>query len=208
MGIGIQIEFHGLKDLQKQLEAYRKAGGNLRPALQKVGKVIIHSTDQNFEAEGRPKGWKPRSLKTLRSMEAMAAKRIRQTKGYQNLKRASTRAKHESAAGAKFKANKLLSMSGDLKKSITDKVGKDHVIVGSSLPYATVHQFGHTFKPRTIRAKRAKALQIPTAGGYIFRRSVNLPAIRVPARPFLVVQKEDEEKIMRIFTDYISKGQS
>jgi len=113
-------------------------------------------------------------------------------------KRETTRAKHMRTEMEKISAAKILSRSGDLKKSIhIGRVTNESVEIGSSLPYARIHQLGGVIRPKT-----KKALCVPMGGG----RFLLLKSVTIPARPFLAIQKEDEQVIMRAVRTYILEG--
>jgi phage virion morphogenesis protein len=93
--------------------------------------------------------------------------------------------------------------TGRLRSSITHQAGEDCVVIGTTLPYAAVHQFGGRTAPRVIRAKNGKALVFTIGGRTIFRRAVNHPGSIIPARPFLGVRDEDWPEIEAILQSYL-----
>lgn len=103
----------------------------------------------------------------------------------------------------KSKGGKILDRSSRLRNSIRKQVSGRQALVGTNVKYAKVHQYGHTFPPMTIRPRRARALKIPTGGGgFVFRKSATIPERTVPARPFLLIQPEDEKYIQQAVQDY------
>ncbi len=80
-------------------------------------------------------------------------------------------------APLKFRAGQPLRDTGRLMNSITHRVSRDYIEVGTNVKYAAVHQFG-----ATIRPKRGKFLVFKPRGASnpIFAREVT-----IPARPFL-----------------------
>jgi phage virion morphogenesis protein len=72
--------------------------------------------------------------------------------------------------------HKILIQSGALRGSIHYVASSDNVLIGSALVYAATHQYGRT-------------------------RGRGTP---IPARPFLVVQPEDDREISRILTAYLT----
>lgn len=91
---------------------------------------------------------------------------------------------------------RTLRDSGRLANSLTREADGSGVAVGTNVIYAAVHQFG-----ATIRAKRAKSLAFKIGGKTIFKRSV-----RIPARPFLGLDRDDEKEIDQIASGYLAKG--
>lgn len=90
-----------------------------------------------------------------------------------------------------------LSDTGRLRNSFTIDAGSDHVTVGTDVDYAPYLQFGT--KPRIIRPNKAKALKISGIG---FRKKVKHPGM--PARPFLLIQDNDVQKIIQAIESYMS----
>lgn len=181
----------GLNEIASAMERMASRGVRLRPVMGSIGNILLRSVHQNFESEGRPK-WKARRALTVQSMRNDAVKKAQSTKKWQNAKKASTKAKYENQAADKAEGNKILQRSGDLKKSVMlGKVTDSFLEIGSSLPYARIHQLGGTIKSITIRPKNSKVLAIPTSSGTVFRMSANIPERKIPARPYLAIQGED-----------------
>ncbi|MBL0387920.1 phage virion morphogenesis protein [Tumebacillus sp. ITR2] len=195
------------KRVVEALASLREHTQNLRPLMGGIGTVMIRSVHQNFEAQGRPSRWKPRSVKTMMSYEEHAVQQARRTKKHQNAKTPATKAKLESQAVTKMCGNLILQRSGALKqKIILGEVTNHSVEIGSSLPYARIHQLGGTIGAHTVRARRKRALLIPTQNGYIFRKEAHIPQIKIPARPYLVLQQHDLDVIAAMAVDYLERG--
>lgn len=86
----------------------------------------------------------------------------------------------EKWAPSKKKRGKTLIRTGALMKSIAWRAYPDRVEVGTNLPQAALHQSGG------LAGKRKK--------------------IKLPARPFLMVQAEDWPIIEKAVTDYLTGG--
>lgn len=71
-----------------------------------------------------------------------------------------------------------LSDTGRLRRSFTVRAYKDRAEVGTNVSYAAIHQFG----------------------GIV---SMGKKSVRIPARPFLMVQNEDWVKMRRYLERYI-----
>ena len=79
--------------------------------------------------------------------------------------------------------NRILTLDGYLRSRITWQFAGDRTVeIGSNLPYAAVHQFGATIKPRA-----AKVL--------MFRGHV-AKSVTIPARPYLGLSDEDRSEIV------------
>lgn len=83
---------------------------------------------------------------------------------------------------------RTLVRTGALRNSISLRTDANSARIGSALPHARIHQLGGVIPAHTIRPRTGKALRIPVGGGnFIFRAKANIPAVRIPARPYLPV---------------------
>lgn len=168
-------------------------GVNTKPLMGRIGHIMLGSVTRNFESEGRPEKWKPISELTKKIYDGSILEQLYRSKGFQRIKKSETRRKWEDAALSK-QSNKILQRKGDLKKSVViGKTTNTSVEIGSSLPYARIHQLGGEIKP-----KNKRALLIPVGGRYLMVKKVT-----IPARPYLVLQAEDETYILQATKDYI-----
>ncbi len=188
----IYVKIEGLDEIQRKLG--RTARRDVKIPLSKAGEIIYGSVIRNFEEQGRPK-WPPRSPLTQSVMEGAYMEKVSGTKRYQKAVRGKTKAGILHKAVETARGHKILQVSGDLRKSITIDPGETEVRIGvpDSIKYARIHQFGGVIRP-----KRGRFLRIPTASGGIFIRQA-----KIPARPFLMIQKEDEGPIIRVFRDWM-----
>lgn len=90
---------------------------------------------------------------------------------------------------------KTLTKTTGLKTSIHAKADASGAAVGTNLVYAATHQFGDE---RTIRAKKGKYLKFQIGDRWV---SVPSVSVRIPARPFLGISKQDEEGIKEILEE-------
>ena len=89
--------------------------------------------------------------------------------------------------------NRILALNGYLRGQMTwQLVGDRTVEIGSNLPYAAVHQFGATIKPRA-----AKVL--------IFRGHA-AKSVTIPARPYLGLSDEDRREIAERTLEWLSRA--
>ena len=144
--------------------AIKAAGRNLRPLMNEIGSALEDSTRQRFRTERSPDGarWTPIS------QEWRAEK-----------------AERGLASG-------ILKMSGDLLDSVRYDPGDDSVSVIASTPYAAVHQFGATIRPR-----RVKALKV---------RGRLLSSVRIPARPYLGLSADDRSGVLDAARDFLARA--
>ena len=123
------------------------------PLLAELGEYGLRSTRARFKTQTAPDGTAWAALQPW----------------YQKEKR---RNKH-----------RILALNGYLRGQMTwQLVGDRTVEIGSNLPYAAVHQFGATIKPRA-----AKVL--------MFRGHV-AKSVTIPARPYLGLSDEDRSEIV------------
>lgn len=88
--------------------------------------------------------------------------------------------------------NRILTLNGYLRGRMTWQfVGDRTVEIGSNLPYAAVHQFGATIKPRA-----AKVL--------MFRGHV-AKSVTIPARPYLGLSDEDRSEIVERTLEWLQR---
>ncbi len=195
--VTIQIKPVGQEQILNVIADMADRGVNTRPLMGILGHIILGSVTRNFEEEGRPEKWKPISDLTQQIYSGRLIERLEATKGYQNLKREKSQKAHK-AAYIERHGGKLLQRSGDLRKSIVvGKISKDSVEIGSSLPYARIHQLGGEITP-----KAKQALLIPLGGD----RYLKVKKVTIPARPYLLLQKEDETAILSATMDYIAEA--
>jgi len=85
--------------------------------------------------------------------------------------------------------------SGTLRDSVTHEVegGAWSALVGATMEYAAVHQFGATIRPRT-----ARALAVPGFG--MLRKAT------IPARPYLGVSDGDAREIASLAAAFVAGG--
>ncbi|HWP96414.1 MAG TPA: phage virion morphogenesis protein [Syntrophomonadaceae bacterium] len=170
-------------------------GENTQPLMGIVGHIILGSVSRNFESQGRPK-WKPISSFTQDIYSGRLLERLEATAGFQKLKREKTRVAKRTSFLAKKGGRMILQGEGDLKKSVVvGKITRNSVEIGSSLPYARIHQLGGTIEPKK------SYLFVPISGGFI-----RLKKVEIPARPYLLLQNEDETAIVKATKAYLEQS--
>lgn len=90
----------------------------------------------------------------------------------------------------------ILVESTILRDSITHRVERDSVRVGTNVKYAAIHQFGGTIKP-----KKGTHLKFKIAGQWVAVKSVT-----IPARPYLGVDDEDKVRIARRIDRFLERA--
>ena len=197
MAVKVVIDTKDIDKVQRALTVIQERGRNMMPVMRKLGVAMVGIVDRNFEAEGRPTKWKPRSPISQANLAIGAQGRAKGTKKYQNAT-PKGRASIMRRESLKSMGNKILSRSGDLKKSITFDAQPDKVLVGpgGGQPYARIHQLGGVIRP-----KNAKALMVPCGN-----RVLRLKSVTIPARPYLIVPPSEVPLLAGIVVNDFSRA--
>ena len=165
------------KKVSELLEQIRKKLGDLTSANKIIGSTVRASVIRNFEKSGRPEKWAKHSKLT------------------------------EDRRGKGAKILMAQGFAGGLAASINYQADKDSAKIGTNKIYGAVHQFGakkgsfgsfaigireHV---RKLKAGGSSRVQAHT-------RKVKLPWGDIPARPFLMVQKQDWDEIKAALGDF------
>lgn len=147
-GLVVTIKTEGLVQVTIALRGLKNRALDLTVPLKQAGTLMLRSVSANFRQGGRPVPWRPLAFSTLK-------RKLRQ--GYSPIP---------------------LTRTGHLQRSITYHTSQTRLLIGTSVPYAAVHQFGG-------RAGR------------------NLAA-RIPARPYLRFQREDLNRIRTLIVKHLT----
>ena len=101
---------------------------------------------------------------------------------------------------------KTLIGTGALMKGIhyeLDSDGNAVTVMTGPQKYAHIHQFGGSIPAHDIVAKNRRALRFTVGGLTLYRKSVHHPGSRIPARPYMLLQDEDEVKIKDMLVDHL-----
>lgn len=148
----------GSEDFKREaarLRSIRARMENLRPVLLVAANDLRNLVDDRFETSTGPDGapWAPLSDETLlaRARKAAGPTRVRNTtigplrEGQSRVRtRRWTRARSERAAAAVNNAKPLID-TARLRQSITTRVTKNEIFVGTNVVYAATHQFGRGY---------------------------------------------------------------
>jgi phage virion morphogenesis protein len=99
--------------------------------------------------------------------------------------------------------DKILTASGQLRRSMTHDPDSSGVTIGSDLEYAAIHQFGGKTKPHEIRARHAQALHFFMGQTEAFAKVVQHPGSVIPARPFLKFTDDDWADVAHIIEQHL-----
>ena len=177
MAVSLNVKIED-SGIRDLLSRIQRRMADLTPAMRIIGETVRTSVLRNFEVGGRPR-WKPLSPITL----------------------------------ARRKGGRILirqGFAGGLAGSIHWKAYRDRAVVGTDKVYAAVHQFGakkgsfgaFTFTVREHRRTRSgKKVRVRQ-----HERTARLPWGDIPARPFLMVQREDWDEIRQALLEHIVGG--
>jgi phage virion morphogenesis protein len=182
----------GQDRLNRRLQAIRSRAVSARQPLEEIGGLMVRSVRKNFREGGRPKKW----AKSKRAGEGRST----------------------------------LVQSGHLMRSVHAKVEARRVLIGPNRVYGRIHQFGGVIRPKPPRkfltvpinpvaqGKRARDFQdtfIPRGKRVIMQKTgpnsvrplfALVRSVRIPARRYLVFQREDRRRAARIFVDWALRG--
>ncbi|MBF0528564.1 MAG: phage virion morphogenesis protein [Deltaproteobacteria bacterium] len=172
------VDSQAVLDLLERIQARL---GHMRPAMEKIGDVIVESVLENFQKEGRPTKWKKWSDTTILLRKKMTPSKDDGT---------------------------ILKLMGPLVRSNNYKAADDSVTVfagGAAAPYAALQQFGSNatwYGQATIKAFRRKVRgkyqQVKT-----HQRWMKTPWGPVPARPFLMIQDQDWDAMRQQLMEWL-----
>lgn len=154
-----------------------------RPLMKEISQIMLKAVQQNFETEGkRIGGWPQLKPATLKD---------RKRKGY---------------------TSGMLIRRGNLFRSISARATNDEAVVGTNKIYARIQQEGGTINMASrsetfIRSRYVKGNKKgkfkkgkgKAGQGFTFKAHT----IKIPARPFLKVNKEDVKEIQRAIKSYL-----
>lgn len=177
-------------EVQKMLERLSSKLQDMRPVYADFGAYMEGSIQRNFDVQGRPVRWKPLSPGHL--FQTISKRRT-----YYNRKKQRFTVSGRQA----LRGRKVLTDTGRLRRSIQSVPSSAQLKIFTNVKYAAIHQFGGKTKPHRIVAKKAKALSVYP----FFFKAVNHPGSNIPARPFLLVQREDWDYLKRRIAWFLSR---
>ena len=127
--------------LQTALQRLEYAGVDLSPAMRKIAGALEKITEDNLEAEGRPR-WKPLAESTKHA-------RLGGKKAYKKNGELTVAAQRRQDSGFR-----ILQHTGQLAASVSTDYDSNQAVIGSNKVYAAIHQFGG-------EAGRGRKVEIP-----------------------------------------------
>lgn len=161
-------------------EKLTQRSSDLTPVTRVIGEIIKTSVIKNFEVGGRysePNSWRGGTQKWQPLSAATLLAGVRKKKHL--TKKGGYRKSFVSRLMGSNR--KVLIKEGHLMDSINYHGSKTGVEVGTNKVYAAIHQFGGDAGRKNKRVK-------------------------IPARPFLVIQDEDMTEIKRVLERHLSEG--
>ncbi len=76
-------------------------------------------------------------------------------------------------------------LRGSIHYEIQKGDGNVTATVGTNVVYAKTHELGLTIPAHIVQARRGAALKFEMGGKVMFRKRVNIPAVKMPKRSFL-----------------------
>lgn len=165
------------EQVRAALQRLRGRAENLSPLMQRIGELLVESTQDRFSTATAPDGsaWAPNTETTITRYLGL-------TRG--NHKKDGSLSKKGAARGAAKKP--LTGETGELRRQIHYRVIGNSLEVGSSMEYAAVQQFG--------RKKGESGSD---------RRGRPIPWGDIPARPFIGLSDDDKSGIEQSISDYL-----
>lgn len=180
-----------------RVRAIGKSIDQTAPALRAVGALLVLQAQRAFR-EQRKGGirWRPRAVPNVAGIVADLARGA-------------------NPPSRRFTPRPALVDTGSLRRSITFRVVGNTVEAGSNLSYASLQQEGGTSTlPVTDRVRKGvtklirQKPQLAEALGFLLNPKTTQLRVRVPARPFVLVTREDLREINATIQDVFGKAAS
>lgn len=170
-------------------------GGDLRRPMLACGHIVHASVETNFARQGRFQeagSWRGGTRRWAPLADSTLTRRVGGSRKRYTLK-GSTRAK----AARAIAKHKILQDSGQLVSSIHVSAHGASVEIGTNKAYGAAHQFG-VDKSVTVPAHERMS-----STGKSYRVKSFSRKMKLPARPFLVVQESDIDEMVDALDKHI-----
>lgn len=157
---------HNIGAAQKYLERLARKVGTVEPALKGIGESLLISTENRFDTQTGPDGQKWKDVKP------------------------STRKRK--------KHSKVLTEQGHLRGDVHYQVSDNQLLLGVGIAYGAIHQLGGEIKQEgvTLHLKgTGRNTRFAKKGEGTRTKTVNRK-IKMPARPYLGISRQDEADIL------------
>ncbi|MDS4020666.1 MAG: phage virion morphogenesis protein [Candidatus Competibacter sp.] len=178
-------------ELNAALRRLQAKLGDLKPFFADVGEQLLNSTRERFRAQTAPDGAPWAPLSP-----AYAARK-------------------------KKNKNKILTLDGRLRGTLTKQVDQDSLRIGTPLAYGATHQFGArkgqfgavvaqiNAYVRRVKSRDVKQGRKTVAKGVAFvrahSRKMIVPWGNIPARPFLGLSDRDRADLLDALNEYLAR---
>jgi len=170
------IETRGTEEVNRMLKSLGSIVRDLRPFFRDAKMILMREVHENFAAGGRPE-WAPLSPTTLE----LKAKGRNRFKTYSQGRITKTTANFMASAKPLMDTGLLRASVGVPSKDGILDMSASRLRLGTAIVYAAAQNFGKTNGPRPNW----------------------IPGARIPARPFMVVSREGEGKLVRALEDRV-----
>jgi len=171
------------KEISRIIYAYPKILDDLTPLFEKVMKYVQKEILQNFLEGGRPK-WAPLSEAYIRNKQMSKS-------GNRTM----------ISSGRLFKAATKQGAPGNISGATANGMKWGVDIEDDDLKYAAIQQLGGIIPAHTVPAYKTTLHWIGADGKHHFvgpGGEVNIPDVRIPARPYIKLSKEANAVIMKM----------
>ena len=160
----INFDLRELDGIAKLLEKAKLSSSDRMQLLGNIGEEVESQTQERFDDQKSPEGktWQSLAQKTLDYYR-----------------------EHGKGGG------RLLEQEGMLRSSIEIQVDDWSVLVGATMAYAAIHQYGGEIRP-----KARPSLYVPGYG--------MLKKVTIPARPYLGISTSNAERIMVVAQQFLA----
>ena len=188
-GIKVELDVDD-QEFRQAMRLFVERGQKLRPAMKSIGEAMLRSTEERFRSERDPQGkaWAP--------LSPAYAKRKQGTK--------------------------ILTESSALR-SIVFKASEKGVTWGTNRIYGAIHQLGGTIKQQArtqvlafghgrFQSRKESSKKTHQVDGKRRKKTetsirfanIGARTIKMPARPYLGVNRKDRETIREILADHLT----
>ncbi len=167
MSISLVADFTQTRNLAGLLRQAGRVLADPAPLLTDIGNALVQSARERFDSQTDPSGRKWTPLAPETKLSRMGGTRRVFTK----------RMKFRKGAAEKMARLTILFQQGHLRNSITRRVSRSGVEIGTNRVYAAIHQFGG-------KAGRGQA-------------------ITIPARAYLGLSAADEGRVEALIQSYL-----
>ena len=181
----LHVSVNGEKKAVDELRNIAGKAKDLRPAFKVARLLILESTQRNFMAGGRPERWEPLKASTLE----------RRAREHMGSTWTATEKRSHSKMWIQRGANKGRITKGAAKYMAGAKPLRDTGMLMASIGFPSRDG---------ISVNKPLELRVGTNVPYAWVHQKGWDEGKIPARPFMLLHPEDEEKIVKAILDHIA----